>query len=261
MELARRYAVAVLATLALACGGLANSGSGDGGGSGGGGTVGAGGGGAAGVGSGGTHGGAGAKGGGGGGTKGGGGGGSEGSGPEDASLDDGPTDPGSCTSVLSDSGAPESSAIASFDFIVGCVVQHPMSCPAEHWEYPGSGTAGAEVYLKNTGPVPLVYTVEQYWTTGAKYPPGVPTGGGGGIELVGVLVPGANVDITSAFHGYTVAVVGAALPFSVADGGFAVQDEGTIPWPAGVANSTGATTMHVAEIERLPACTAVVANW
>ena len=136
-----------------------------------------------------------------------------------------------------------------------------MSCPAEDWEYPGSGTAGSEVYLKNTGPVPLAYTVEQQWMPGAKYRPGVPVGDGSFIELVGVLAPGANVNISSAFHGYTVAVVGAALPFSLADSGFAVQDEGTIPWPAGVPNSTGATTMYVAEIERLSACSAVAPVW
>jgi hypothetical protein len=269
MKLKPRHVVAMFATLALACGGLSNSGNGDGGGSGGGyGTAGAGGGGgnAGSGGAGGTagaggssgSGGGGTAGGGGGGTagvgsggtKGGGGGGTKGSGPADAS----PLD-----SALPDSSA---SPVETFELIYGTKVESPLSCPSEHWEFPLPSSSAA-VYLRNTGSVPLAYTAESPFYTGAIYSPGVPTGTPG--ELVGILAPGASVNLTSTVvkssDGWIIALVGASKPFSVYDGGYAASDETTIPWPKGVPDSAGATTMYVAQVESAPSCTPVAPVW
>ena len=77
-------------------------------------------------------------------------------------------------------------------------------------------------------------------------------------ELVGVLSPGAQVDITSVYTGaYTggaVAVLGSVNPFSYPDAGKYLSDEGVVPWPAGVSGSGGAAQMQVAQIEVRNAC-------
>jgi hypothetical protein len=122
----------------------------------------------------------------------------------------------------------------------------------------------AAVHLRNTGSVPLAYTAENPFYSGAVYSPGVPTGTPG--ELIGVLAPGASVDLTSAVvwngcGGQMIALVGASKPFSVYDGGYAASDEATIPWPKGVAGSTGATTMYVAQVEDTCTCVPVMPLW
>jgi len=238
-----RHLVAVLGTLALACGGQTSSN--------GGGTAGRGSGGTAG--SGGTMGAGGSK-GGGGGTRGSGGGGSKGTGSVDAS--DELTLPPLDAALASLDAAPPGRA--GFAFIVNDVVQHPMVCPSDNWEFPlppGEGPAmptppikGVKnAYIVNTGALPLAYLAQSSWALGTQYVPGVSTGGSS--QLVGVLAPGANVDITSAYAGDHVALLGSAEPFSSPDAGMFTGDEGTIPWPAGVSGSGGATTMNIAEIE------------
>lgn len=163
---------------------------------------------------------------------------------------------------------------AGFAFVVNGDVLTPLSCPAYNWEFappasfdqggggpssfgdvaicyetttlPCPGTFSA--LLINTGQVPLAYTAQQMWT--GSYPPGVDFGEPN--ELTGVLGPGARVDIASVMSGGLVAIVGASEPFS--NMGHYVSDEGTIPWPAGVAGSGGSTTMYVAEINLANAC-------
>lgn len=185
-----------------------------------------------------------------GGTNGGDGGGAAGSTSFDAAVLD---------SALPDSSA---STIETFELIYDSAVQTPLSCPTEHWEFP-LASATVTVHLRNTGSVPLVYITENSWVGGAVYTPGVPTGSPG--ELVGILAPGASVDLSSDVYrsgdGGDVALVGASKPFSVYDGGYAASDEGTIPWPEGVTDSTGATTMYVAEVQDLPNCEPVVRMW
>jgi hypothetical protein len=73
------------------------------------------------------------------------------------------------------------------------------------------------------------------------------------------LNPGQRVDITSAWAGGITAVLGASEPFS--NMSHDVSDEGTIPWPAGVAGSNGATTMNVAEINLVNSCNMPLIVW
>ena len=83
-------------------------------------------------------------------------------------------------------------------------------------------------------------------------------------QLVGTLEPGEQVDITSVYDasgGGIVAIVGSADPFSSPDAGKYAGDEGTIPWPAGVAGSGGATEMRVAELEVVSSCKKADVVW
>jgi hypothetical protein len=208
--------VAALATLAIACGGLATGGGTAGGAGGSGGTAGMGGGGSAGVG-----------------------------GGVDAGT--------SFDAAILDSALPESSdsPIETFEFIKGGVVQDPMSCPGIHWEYSGVvGESAPDVYIRNTGSVPLVYTAAPVWDVGIgdPYIPGLVDPTAPKPQDIGVLAPGASVNITSFYEGGYVALLGASKPFSLNDGGYAPWGEGTIAWPSGIPDSADAGTMYVAQI-------------
>jgi hypothetical protein len=174
--------------------------------------------------------------------------------------------------------------VAGFAFLVNGVVQVPMSCPSEAWEFPpapqihnwdtlgdtalcgvDSGVGlpvppcpgATSVVLVNTGEVPLAYFASTEYT-----PPTIPgvLQSGDNSQLVGVLNPGEQVDITSVFVGGSVAVLGSAEPFSGADASYA-SDEGMIPWPGGVAGSLGSSQMYIAEIEVFPACRVANQDW
>ncbi len=103
------------------------------------------------------------------------------------------------------------------------------------------------VLLVNTGALPMPYIAAQSWGYNDHFQPGVSTSLAFDT-LSGVLEPGAVLDITSSYSADVVALLGSAEPFSAAEP-WATYDEGTIPWPQGVAGSGGATTMYVAEIE------------
>ncbi len=163
--------------------------------------------------------------------------------------------------------------VAGFAFVINGVVQHPLSCVSENWQFPpfppGSnavcnpnpGQAGCpgvtSVVIVNTGQVAVAYYATNLW--GGGYVPGVLTGAT--PETAGVMNPGDSVDITAEFSGGITALVGSAEPFSAPDAGRFAFDEGTIPWPAGVAGSGGAATMYVAEIEVESACTKSSQQW
>jgi hypothetical protein len=245
MRLRARHLAGVLATLVIACGGLATGTSGGGVG----GTLGSGSGCTAGGGGGGV----------------GGGGGTAGSPPEDASFHDATHGqdaalPSLDAALASLDASP--TGLAGFAFIVNDVVQHPMPCPSEDWEFPvypeGSGNCGPppkgcpgvkSVLVVNTGALPMPYIVTSSWNAIGGYVPGVQPGCAPLKCLAGVLDPGRVLDITSVYDMGIVAVLGSSDPFSSPDAGKYVSDEGTIPWPAGVAGSGGAATMYVAEIE------------
>jgi hypothetical protein len=92
---------------------------------------------------------------------------------------------------------------------------------------------------------------------GVTYTPGVPTSQTN--EEVGVLAPGATVNVTHmSVGGDTIALVGAAKPFSIYDSGFAPADEWTTPWPSGVDGADGTTTMYVADVEWDSDCSPVI---
>ncbi len=180
---------------------------------------------------------------------------------------------------------PAPAGLAGFAFVVNGVEQTPMSCPAEDWEYapPAAQKAiwaadssipdivcddsyqppchGMSVFLANTGQFPVAYTAQYSWSVGSNSgePPGVPFGNQG--ELSGVLNPGDKVDITSAYLGGIVAVLGSSQPFADPDAGKYVADGATIPWPTGVAGSGGATQMYVAEIEVRDSCGSPTVVW
>jgi hypothetical protein len=195
---------------------------------------------------------------------------SSGSGPTDASFEfDAP---------------PAPAGLAGFAFVVNGVVQTPRTCAAESWEYPpptgptgqpipvpDSGLPGVDtvcnsgeppcpgltVFLVNTGQFPVAYTAQPVWS--GWNPPGVPFGNMG--ELSGVMSPGGSVDITSAYVGGIVAVLGSAQPFVDPDAGKYAADGTTVPWPAGVAGSGGATQMYVAQIEIEDSCRDPAVYW
>ncbi len=157
--------------------------------------------------------------------------------------------------------------LARFQLLVDGTPLMPLSCPSDDWEFPtpqGQGMASPQCMplvtsasITNSGTVPFAYIAQGLWNLGVHYVPGVATGDS--CQLVGVLAPGESIDITSVYQGGTVAVLGSAAPFSSADAGKTISDEGTIPWPAGVQGSGGATTMYLAQID-VPlgsSCTAV----
>jgi hypothetical protein len=159
--------------------------------------------------------------------------------------------------------------LAGFSFVVNGVVQHPLACPSANWEFdpnavmpPDEGgieyLCGApetcpgvnSVVIVNTGQLSMAYVAQSTWSLPGHYEPGVPTGEPN--QLVGVLNPGGSLDITSVFVGGITALLGSADPFSLP--GKDVVDEGTIPWPAGVAGRGGAQFMSVAQIDAYFAC-------
>jgi hypothetical protein len=164
---------------------------------------------------------------------------------------------------VSDSGSP--SSLAPFEFVVDGVVQTPMACPYDHWEFRSAcvddasapnTVCGDSTMLVNTGDVPLAYLAQALWTFAVHYEPGVASAPS---QLVGVLAPGAQVDLSSVYAGGIVALVGRRRPFSDAT----AEDEGAIAWPPGV-ESGGATEMYVAEItvpSWSPGCTTVTQAW
>ncbi len=152
---------------------------------------------------------------------------------------------------LLDSALPDSSGspIETFELIIDGAVQTPRSCPTELWNY--SGTSGQPEpldYIRNTGSVPLAYIAAPVWTVGlgTPYTPGETNPAGPMPQEAGILAPGASLDITAIYEGGYVALLGASKPFSA--GGGQVDDEGAIPWPAGVPDSTGASTMFIAQV-------------
>lgn len=167
--------------------------------------------------------------------------------------------------------APPPQGLAGFAFVVNGVVQTPMSCPSDNWEFSPApnGTCGfvttppfacpgiTSVVLVNTGQVPMAYIAAALWS-GQGYVPGVLTGDP--YQLAGVLDPGGQVDITSVYNGGTVAALGSSEPFSFLDANYA-GDEGTIPWPGGVSGSEGATQMQLAEVEVRGSCTKAPVVW
>jgi hypothetical protein len=127
-----------------------------------------------------------------------------------------------------------------------------------------NGTApcpGLRTLLINTGQYAVAYTAQTSWQVGggSGQPPGVPFGNVG--ELSGVLNPGDDIDITSVYVGGITAVLGSSHPFVDPDAGKYVADGATIPWPAGVAGSDGASQMYVAEVEIVAACQSPSVVW
>ncbi len=178
-----------------------------------------------------------------------------------------PGDPADASGGASSDGSsngmfdPVAPGLAGFGFAVNDVVQYPMRCPSDHWEFdaaaPEAGTVGA--YLINTGQFPVAYIAAAWWT-GMGYVPGVPTGDPS--QLTGVLAPGDRLDITQVYNGGIVALLGSSAPFSSQDAGtYVASDEGQIPWPSGVAGSEGSSTMWIAEIEIRSACEVANKVW
>jgi hypothetical protein len=170
--------------------------------------------------------------------------------PWDAAIADGTV--GDATFDVS----PAAPGLAGFGFVVNGVVLTPMSCPADHWEFPLPAGEGqpqpnppipgvSSAFIVNTGATPLAYVAGAAWVVPSHYAPGIDTGMA--YQLAGVLQPGQQVDITSVYVGDITALLGSAEPFSAVDASYA-SDEGEIPWPKGVAGSGGSSIMYVAEL-------------
>jgi hypothetical protein len=173
--------------------------------------------------------------------------------------------------------SPPPAGLAGFAFVVDGVLQTPLTCPSENWEFnvvdaqgnhpcdpngvcavsDGAPGGFSSVVIVNTGQVPIAYTARGEWSI--PYPPGVPTGEPN--VLVGVIAPQGQLDITSVFEGGVTAILGSSEPFSAPDAGKYVGDEGTIPWPGGVAGSEGSSQMWVAQIDQRGSCIPVSELW
>ena len=153
---------------------------------------------------------------------------------------------------------PVAPGLAGFGFVIDNLVQHPMNCPSDDWEFlpswmPAPNCEGgacnppsSRAYFDQHRAVPR--GVHRRGRVGHRCAcvPGVATGDPN--ELVGVLDVGAQVDISSVYHpGGIMALLGSSAPFSSPDAGKYTSDEGSIPWPAGVAGSEGSSTMWLAE--------------
>jgi hypothetical protein len=185
----------------------------------------------------------------------------------------------SCASILcvacvgtergSGAGGGGTSPHASFAFIVDGVVQTPMTCVAEAWEFPhigppNAGDAGLgnhRVLLENTGSIAFAYTAMPLWSP--PYVPGIATGEQG--QVVGVLNPGQELDLTPILGAIvsfdptgdgSLALLGSADPFldPYVDVNTYEYDEGQIPWPAGLTLTPSAPQMFVAQIAVRSAC-------
>jgi hypothetical protein len=55
--------------------------------------------------------------------------------------------------------------------VVDNVVQHPMACPSDYWEF--APVDATSVVLINTSQVPVAYTAASSWNIAAHYVPGV----------------------------------------------------------------------------------------
>jgi hypothetical protein len=168
-------------------------------------------------------------------------------------------------SVTDDTG------ITGFALVVDGVVQTPMTCPAELWEFPhvgapeppggDAGLGNHRIVLRNTGPIAFAYTAQPIWT-----PPDVPgVASGDPGQLVGILTPGQTLDLTPIlsviatmnFEGDgTIALLGSAYPFldPYSDANAFAYDEGQISWPAGLMLTPSAAQMSVAQISVHTTC-------
>jgi hypothetical protein len=178
--------------------------------------------------------------------------------PADASTGDASGLPDASADAVADTGSGIDAGIvlASFALVVDGVVQTPLGCVTAPWDYAEPMQSHPHVALENTGAVPLAYNALSSWNIAPPNLPGVANGATN--QLVGVLAPGAQVDITSVFTataaggGGIIAVLGSAAPFHSPPRSF--FDEGTIPWPMGVAGSGGASTMYVVQLTDSTGC-------
>jgi hypothetical protein len=214
----------------------------------------------------------------------------------DSSLEDGTEGAGPPDAPTQIDVTPAPAGLAGFAFVVNGVIQVPMTCPSDDWEFPptagtdanGACTGGqpsqplsfdsgpppppvvdaapsfppcpgvAGALLINTGEVPIAYLAAAYWSLPSSYRPGVLTGNP--EQVAGVLPPGGQVDITSVYSGGITALLGSSDPFSFSDSAYA-SDEGTVPWPGGVSGSNGSTQMWIAEIEVRGTCGTATQLW
>jgi hypothetical protein len=164
--------------------------------------------------------------------------------------------PCDCPDAAPDTGKPPSGELASFELLVNGVEQVPLHCPDSPWDYAEPAQEHPDVVIKNTGPVPIAYNALASWSVAPPNIPGVSDGESG--QLVGVLAPAKQVDITSVFtatmanEGGAIAVLGSAAPFSMPLR--TLVDEGTVPWPSCVGGSGGAATMYVVQLTDTANC-------
>jgi hypothetical protein len=166
---------------------------------------------------------------------------------------------------------PPPSGQAGVALIVDGVLQKPLDCPVEGFEFwpvnaygqpicaPTTFTCppGTFVVLENSSAFPIAYAAQPFWTAPAP-PPGVMTGES--TRESGFLQPGEEVDISQVFNAGTVALVGSVQPFADLDARY-LSDVGSVPWPGGVPGSGGASQMQIAEIEIHPVCATPARVW
>ena len=157
-----------------------------------------------------------------------------------AGIDDGPT----ASDAPPDAGAPDSArppvdaATAAGPLVAAIsltcngdfITKNP--CPNKRWEYDLDACLRATtrtVILRNTGAFPVAYIARRSWLPQIDYVPNQATDGQQG-ETVGLLGAGEQSDISKAFDGGVVLIVGSVHPFDAAALTAPLRDEGRLAY-------------------------------
>jgi hypothetical protein len=122
--------------------------------------------------------------------------------------------------------------VASIAFLCNGVALTRNACPDKRWEYDVAACLKAttrKVVLQNTGEFPVAFIARRSWSLQTFYVPNQPTDGTSG-EIVGVIAPHEQRDLSSAFDGGIVLLVGSVHPFDAAALATPMHDEGRVAY-------------------------------
>lgn len=157
--------------------------------------------------------------------------------------------------------APAGPQVASISLTCNGTVVTKNTCPTKRWEYDFDAClrlTTPKVILRNTGAFPVAYIARRSWGQTA-YVPNQPTDGRDG-ELTGVLEAGDPRDISIAFDGGVVLIMGSVHPFDAAALTSPLRDEGKLAYGRSMlgAFATGGELFAAqvsAPIATIPRCT------
>ena len=156
-----------------------------------------------------------------------------------AGIEDGPTASEPPADGDTDSGRPPVDAtqataplVASISLSCDGSVITKNPCPNKRWEYDFDSCLRSTtrmVILRNTGAFPVAYIARRSWLSQIDYVPNQMTDGLRG-EITGVLGAGEQRDISTAFDGGVVLIMGSVHPFAAAALTAPLSDEGRLAY-------------------------------